>query len=95
MVNCGDAGTTPGVDCSLSSPDGPAPDQGLLGNLYKNFWFLWNLPIQTAPPFTSQQIENRKVYNTLLYSQGNQGHAFTAVLTDEERKALIEYLKTL
>ena len=25
---------------------------------------------------------------------GNQGHAFTSVLTDAERKALIEYLKT-
>ena len=95
VVNCGDPGTTPGVDCSLSNPNGPAPDGGLLGSLYKNFWFLWNLPIQTAPPFTNQQIENRKVYNTLLYSQGNQGHAFTSVLTDQERTAIIEYLKTL
>ena len=46
-------------------------------------------------PLSDQQIENRKVYNTHLYSQGNQGHAFTAVLTDAERRALIEYLKTL
>jgi len=26
---------------------------------------------------------------------GNQGHEFTDVLTDPERKAIIEYLKTL
>ena len=94
VLNCSDPGTTPGVDCSLSNPDGPAPDNGL-GTLFQNFWFLWNLPIQTAPPFTNQQIENRKVYNTLLYSQGNGGHAFTSVLTDQERQAIIEYLKTL
>jgi hypothetical protein len=30
-----------------------------------------------------------------MYSQANTGHAFTSVLTDDERRALIEYLKTL
>ena len=45
--------------------------------------------------FTPQQIENRKIYNTQLYGQGNGGHDFTAVLTDLERRALIEYMKTL
>jgi len=30
-----------------------------------------------------------------MYSQGNAGHEFTSVLTDQERAALIEYLKTL
>ena len=44
---------------------------------------------------TQQDIENRKIFNTHLYSQGNQGHDFTAVLNDAERRALIEYLKTL
>ena len=94
VLKCGDPGTTPGLDCNPLNPDGPVLDNGL-GTLFQNFWFLWNLPVQTAPPFTNQQIENRKVYNTLLYSQGNQGHAFTSVLTDQERKAIIEYLKTL
>jgi hypothetical protein len=30
-----------------------------------------------------------------MHGQGNGGHAFTSVLTDAERQALIEYLKTL
>ena len=30
-----------------------------------------------------------------LYGQGNGGHAFSDVLTDTERRAIIEYLKTL
>ena len=40
-------------------------------------------------------MENRKIMNTHMYSHGNEGHEFTSVLTDEERYALIEYLKTL
>ena len=30
-----------------------------------------------------------------MYGHGNQGHEFNSVLTDNERKAIIEYLKTL
>jgi hypothetical protein len=30
-----------------------------------------------------------------MHSQSNTGHEFTDVLTDAERAALIEYLKTL
>jgi endo-cleaving rubber dioxygenase len=38
---------------------------------------------------------NRKVYNVYMYGQGNGGHEFSSVLTDQERAAIIEYLKTL
>jgi hypothetical protein len=55
-------------------------------------WFAWNL---SQPPLTEADLEKRKIYNTRKYSQSNQGHAFTAVLTDGERRALLEYLKTL
>ena len=37
----------------------------------------------------------RSVYNTTLPGYGNYGHRFGDQLTDGERKALIEYLKTL
>jgi hypothetical protein len=30
-----------------------------------------------------------------MFAKGNQGHEWTAVLSDAERRALIEYLKTL
>jgi Cytochrome c len=38
---------------------------------------------------------NKYIYNTRLSGYGNQGHYFGDHLTDEERKAVIEYLKTI
>ena len=37
----------------------------------------------------------RGIYNTMLPGYGNYGHYFGDTLSDEERKALLEYLKTL
>jgi hypothetical protein len=37
----------------------------------------------------------KKTYNTTLHGYGNYGHTFGDHLTDAERKAVIEYLKTL
>ena len=89
---CGDEGTTPYLDCNPSNhPDDP------------NLSLLLNL-LSGSNPYTwyvgfgatrNEQLEDRKIYNTAMYGQGNQGHDFTAVLTDQERRALIEYLKTL
>ena len=47
------------------------------------------------PPITDQQIKSRMVFNTYLYGNSNAGHDFTQSLTDTERWALIEYIKTL
>ena len=44
---------------------------------------------------TKQKPEGRKTYNTTLKGYSNSGHTFGDHLTDEERKALIEYLKTI
>lgn len=44
---------------------------------------------------SEQQPSGFKVYNTDLKGYGNYGHYFGDVLTDTERKAVIEYLKTL
>ncbi len=88
-LSCG-VGTFPFIDCN---PSGGASLQTLLGMVWANgglAWNLLNLPILTDP-----QIEARKIYNTQAYSQNNSGHAFTSVLTDAERRAIIEYLKTL
>jgi Cytochrome c len=40
-------------------------------------------------------IERRKVYDTRQPGRGNGGHTFGDDLTDAERRAVIEYLKTL
>lgn len=41
------------------------------------------------------RIEQRKVYDTTLPGRGNQGHTYGDELSEPERMALIEYLKTL
>ncbi len=40
-------------------------------------------------------IERRKIYDTTQPGRSNAGHSYGDVLTDAERKAVIEYLKTL
>jgi mono/diheme cytochrome c family protein len=40
-------------------------------------------------------IEQRKIYDTTLPGRSNSGHTFGDELTDKERFAVIEYLKTL
>ncbi len=54
-------------------------------------WPMWVVP----PPVGEQGLEDRKIMNSNLYSKRNSGHKWTKVLTDQERLALIEYLKTL
>ncbi len=52
-----------------------------------------------SPPYIvgpgEGEVHNRSIYNTHAYSKGNEGHEFTRVLSDPERRALVEYLKTL
>ena len=91
-LSCGAAGTVPYLNCNPNDASGQTL-QDVLDIVYGNGGLIWNLA--NLPPKTDAQIEQRKIYNTYMYSQGNQGHEFTAVLTDQERKALIEYLKTL
>ena len=55
---------------------------------------LW-LANQAPAPTSESERMRRMIYNTYDYSLGNGGHEFTQVLTDDEIKAIIEYLKTL
>jgi mono/diheme cytochrome c family protein len=48
----------------------------------------WKYKVESKPANTS-------VYNTSLPGYGNYGHYFGDALSNEERKAVIEYLKTL
>jgi formylglycine-generating enzyme required for sulfatase activity len=85
---------TPYVACDPdpNSTSDPLAQQ-ILGVLYQNVLASWN--ILFPPPMTPQQMEDRKIFNTQEFAQGNEGHEFSAVLTDQERLAIIEYLKTL
>jgi hypothetical protein len=46
-------------------------------------------------PNTAPAIERRKIYDTTLPGRSNAGHTYGDKLTDPERMAIIEYLKTL
>ncbi len=54
-----------------------------------------SLLYQSPPPITDKQIRSRMHFNSYLYGQSNEGHTFTQSLTDSERLAILEYLKTL
>ena len=56
----------------------------------------WRFEIVAEPPEPgSPPREVRKVYDTTLFGKGNGGHPFGDALNEEERRAVIEYLKTL
>ena len=86
---CGTS-TIPYLDCN---PAGGASVQDALSLLWSNGGLAWNL--FNAPIMADSQLQDRKIYNTSMYSQSNKGHEFVSVLTDQERRALIEYMKTL
>jgi endo-cleaving rubber dioxygenase len=51
--------------------------------------------LSADPGIDAKSVDDRTIYNTNAYSKSNAGHEWTKVLTDDERRALIEYLKTL
>jgi mono/diheme cytochrome c family protein len=57
----------------------------------------WKVQVlDKAPdPATMKPIEFRRIYDTSQPGRGNGGHTFGDHLSDAERKAVIEYLKTL
>ena len=56
----------------------------------------WKITELKEPPAANlPAIERRKVYDTSKPGRGNAGHVYGDKLTDEERSAVIEYLKTL
>ncbi|WP_163993463.1 hypothetical protein [Pyxidicoccus caerfyrddinensis] len=89
---CGDVpANDPFIPCSqeMATPDILFAN---IANLAANYN---SLLYQTPPPITAKQIRSRMIFNSYLYGLGNGGHDFTQSLTDSERWALIEYMKTL
>ncbi|HSW15369.1 MAG TPA: hypothetical protein VLI06_21150, partial [Solimonas sp.] len=54
-----------------------------------------SLGYQVMPPLGRDAVEARKVFNSHQFAKSNGGHDYGRALTDAERRALIEYLKTL
>jgi hypothetical protein len=56
----------------------------------------WKVTLPDAPPGPDvPDAERRKVYDTTLPGRGNGGHTYGDDLSEDERMAVIEYLKTL
>ncbi len=51
--------------------------------------------VKENPPADTPPTEKRKIYDTTQPGRSNTGHTYGDKLTDPERMALIEYLKTL
>lgn len=58
-------------------------------------WKVQTLSQSPNPTDFTSEVEFRKIYDTTQKGRGNQGHIFGDKLTDEERWAVIEYLKGL
>ena len=55
----------------------------------------WQVQLLNEMPKNGTAYERRKVYDTTQPGRGNMGHTFGDDLSDTERWAVIEYLKTL
>jgi len=51
--------------------------------------------LEQMPDAKPSALERRKIYDTTLPGRGNSGHTFGDILTEAERRAVIEYLKSL
>lgn len=91
-LSCSDIPGDPLANCNPVSDEGPSLVQ-LVQN-FLNETLSWSGLIN-IPDSTPGAIDKRLVYDTRILGNGNGGHAFTDVLTEQERKAIIEYLKTL
>jgi hypothetical protein len=56
-------------------------------------WKVTAVPADAPPPASAR--EARRIYDTAQPGRSNAGHTFGDDLADEERRAVIEYLKTL
>jgi cytochrome c5 len=82
-------GSVPNLEAMLNSKSRPTYWQRNFTTPSYNYEIpSWNYEEKKAP-------SNSEVYNTTLKGFGNYGHRFGDKLSDKERKAVIEYLKTL
>jgi len=82
-------GSVPTIEAVLNSSIRPAYWSRDFNNPQYDYEKLgWKFSVQ-------EQAADKSVYNTTLPGYGNYGHYFGDKLSEEERNAVIEYLKTL
>lgn len=92
VLTCGDIPGNPIASCNPLDEQGPSAIQMVQNFL--NGTVAW-AGLLSIPDPVPGSIDKRLVYDTRILGNGNGGHTFTDVLTDTERKAVIEYLKPL
>lgn len=91
-LSCDQMPGTDEMNCNPAGDNGPS-----LAQLVQNFLngaVSWSAAAPIADP-APDAIDKRLVFDTRVLGNGNGGHDFSDVLTDAEREAIIEYLKTL
>lgn len=91
-LTCSEMPGSDQLNCNPSEDQGPSVLQ-ILQNLI-NGTVSWAGLVTIQDP-ASDGIDKRLVYDTRILGNGNGGHDFSDVLSEAERKAIIEYLKTL
>ena len=91
-LECGDRAGSELEKCMPVLTEEPSLFQVVLNVIKENL----NLAAAVTQPQRSEDaVENRLIYDTRKTGYSNAGHDFGDVLTDAEREAVIEYLKTL
>ncbi len=80
------------LNCNPLQDEGPSIYQMVMNFLNDNVSYTGYIAGMDPQPGA---FERRLVFDSRILGNGNQGHAFTDVLSDAERRAIIEYLKTL
>ncbi|HEX4895351.1 MAG TPA: hypothetical protein VFV11_03370, partial [Solimonas sp.] len=92
VLACGDLPGSPLNNCNPVQDEGPSLTQMLQNFL--NGAVSWTGLVNVPDP-APDSIDKRLVYDTRTLGNGAGGHVFSDVLTPQERRALLEYLKTL
>jgi hypothetical protein len=93
---CGESSAADGralVDCEPTAPTNPF--QELATAIQQGLGSINSLGYQVRQPENREMVEQRKIFNSYRFAKSNKGHDFTRALNDAERRAIIEYLKTL
>lgn len=88
---CADIAGSYVFNCNPVNDQGPSATQ-IVQNLLAGLGYAGIVPLQDPTPGA---LDRRLVYDTRTLGNGNGGHVFGDVLTAAERRAVIEYLKTL
>lgn len=89
---CADMPGNPLSNCNPVDDKGPSLTQ--LAQSYLNSTLSW-AGLVSIPDPAPDSFDKRLIYDSRILGNGNGGHSFSDVLSDAERKAIIEYLKTL